>query len=240
MIAVQGVCLEQGEFHLRDLSFAIDEGAYAVLMGHSGCGKTTILEFLCGLRPITAGQIFLSGIDVTRLQPAERGIGYVPQDRALFPNYLVRDQLAFSLLLRKFNQNSIARRVDELAALLGITHLLDRMPDGLSGGEAQRVALGRALACRPSVLCLDEPLSALDEDLHDEMCELLIDVHRHTKVTVLHITHSGWEAKRLGQIILRMESGTLTPIPPAEFSANSRGAAPRQPRGAAKADQARG
>ena len=113
-------------------------------MGRSGCGKTTLLEAICGLRKIDRGKIILGDRDVTNLPPAERGVGYVPQDRALFPTQSVREQLAFALVLRSLSSSEISRRVEELAELLGLYELLDRLPDKLSGGEAQRVALGRA------------------------------------------------------------------------------------------------
>ena len=210
MIQVDALTLLQGAFSLERISFTVPTGEYAVLMGRSGCGKTTILEVIGGLRPILSGTINLAGRDVTNLKPAERGVGYVPQDRALFPTIRVRDQLAFSLVIRKLPQSIIARRVDELADLLEITHLLDRMPHGLSGGEAQRVALGRALSFHPSVLLLDEPLSALDEELHREMCELLRNVHQQTKVTILHITHSKGEAAALANRIYHLDQGNLS------------------------------
>jgi ABC-type sugar transport system ATPase subunit len=210
MIALENISLRQGSFELRDINFELDAGDYGVLMGRSGCGKTTVLEAVCGLRKISGGRIILGGRDVTQLPPAERGVGYVPQDRALFPTMLVREQLAFALVLRELGQAEIASRVDELAELLGITALLDRMPEKLSGGEAQRVALGRALAHRPSVLCLDEPLAALDEELHGEMCRLLERVHRETGVTILHITHSPSEAKRLAGCHFRLADGKVT------------------------------
>ena len=207
MIEINQLHLTQGDFTLRDFEFRLPEGAYGVLMGKSGCGKTSLLEAISGLRRIESGQIKLGGQDVTHLKPAERGVGYVPQDRALFPTLRVRDQLAFSLVIRRLPSSLIGERVDELAALLGIAPLLDRMPQGLSGGEAQRIALGRALASRPKVLLLDEPLNALDEDLHVEMCQLLQQVHRQTQVTVLHITHSQQEAKQLGDCHFRLVDG---------------------------------
>ena len=210
MIALENISLRQGSFELCDIIFELDAGDYGVLMGRSGCGKTTVLEAVCGLRNISGGRIILGGRDVTQLPPAERGVGYVPQDRALFPTMLVREQLAFALVLRALGQAEIASRVDELAELLGITALLDRMPEKLSGGEAQRVALGRALAHRPSVLCLDEPLAALDEELYGEMCRLLERVHRETGVTILHITHSPSEAKRLAGCHFRLADGKVT------------------------------
>jgi len=209
MIALENIALRQGSFELRDIGLELAAGEYGVLMGGSGSGKTTLLEAICGLRKIATGRIILGERDVSQLPPAERGVGYVPQDRALFPTMLVREQLAFGLVLRALGQMQIDKRVNELAELLGITGLLDRMPDKLSGGEAQRVALGRALAHRPSVLCLDEPLAALDEELHGEMCRLLERVHRETGVTILHITHSPSEAKRLAGCHFRLADGQV-------------------------------
>ena len=210
MITLENISLRQGSFELNGVNITLEAGEYGVLMGRSGCGKTTILEAICGLRSIENGSIRLGDAEVAGLPPAERGVGYVPQDRALFPTMIVREQLAFALVLRKQPQTQIAERVGELAELLGITNLLDRVPDKLSGGEAQRVALGRALAHRPTVLCLDEPLAALDEELHEEMCRLLEHIHRETGVTILHITHSPSEAKRLAGCHFRMEKGKVT------------------------------
>jgi molybdate/tungstate transport system ATP-binding protein len=210
MIKLDSIQLQQGEFVLKNLTMKVPGGAYAALMGKSGCGKTTVLEVICGLRPILAGKVYLGNRDVTHLKPAERGIGYVPQDRALFPTMKVRHQLAFSLQLRRRPLDEIADRVDELAQWLEIEHILDRMPDKLSGGESQRVALGRALASKPQLLCLDEPLSALDEALHDEMCNLLSKIHQEADITILHITHSRREAERLASQLWRFQDGHVT------------------------------
>src|SRR5690606_19706931 len=117
------------------------------------------LEAVCGLKSVTAGRVLLCGRDVTRLKPGERGVGFVPQDGALFPTMTVGQQLGFALTVRRWSAAAIKARVCELADVLGIEHLLHRTPQGLSGGERQRVALGRALSFRPGVLCLDEPLS---------------------------------------------------------------------------------
>ena len=163
MITFDQVAIAQGNFQLENISFELPENAYAVLMGKTGCGKTTLLEILCGLRKPTRGIVRIAGEDITRVQPGARQIGYVPQDRALFPHLTVRENLAFALHLRRWKKDEIAERVKSLADRLGVTALLDRWPEHLSGGEAQRVALGRALAPRPRILCLDEPLSALDE-----------------------------------------------------------------------------
>ncbi len=213
MIAVDQLTVASGPFSLEGVSFAIPTGIYAVLMGPTGSGKTTLLESICGLKPTRAGTIRLLDRDVTNLKPAVRGIGYVPQDGALFPTMTVRQHLAFAPRLRRWESAAIDARTAELATLLGITHLLDRKPQGLSGGETQRVALGRALAFRPGVLCLDEPLSALDEETREEMCVLLDSVRRQTGVTVLHVTHSLAEARRLASLVLRIEHGRVVPEP---------------------------
>jgi molybdate/tungstate transport system ATP-binding protein len=209
VIRLEGIAIHQGAFALDGLALHVPRGAYGVLMGKSGCGKSTILEIVCGLRRMLAGSVFIGGVDVTRLRPGDRGVGYVPQDRALFPGLRVRDQIAFSLVVRRWTAARIEIRVAELGRLLGISHILGRYPENLSGGEAQRVALGRALAYHPRVLCLDEPLSALDEDLRDEMSELLAAVHRVSDLTVLHVTHSQREAERLGTVRLRLEDGKI-------------------------------
>ena len=209
MIQVEKLAMRVGQFVLRDVSFTIPTGRYGFLMGKTGSGKTTILEAICGLKPVAGGCIRLMDRDVTRLKPAVRGIGYVPQDGALFPTLSVREHLAFALSVRRWSQDAILERVDELAELLGLTRLLERTPHGLSGGEAQRVALGRALASHPSVLCLDEPLSALDDETRAEMCEVLLNVRKRTGVTILHVTHSLEEARRLADHVFVLQDGKL-------------------------------
>src|SRR5262245_59235453 len=214
MIAVENLTVRAGSFALEGVSFALATGQYGVLMGRTGSGKTTLLEALCGLKPVHGGRVLLLGRDVTRLRPAERGVGYVPQDRAPFPSLTVWDHLAFALTVRRWPAAAVAERVGELADLLGIGGLLDRKPHGLSGGEAQRVALGRALSFRPQVLLLDEPLSALDDETREEMCALLASVRRHTGVTTLHITHNASEAGRLADRLFRLRDGRIEEAAP--------------------------
>ncbi|MGC6447911.1 MAG: ABC transporter ATP-binding protein [Rubripirellula sp.] len=211
MIEIKDLSLRAGEFRLDHLSFTIQSGQYAVLMGKTGRGKTTILEAICGLRRVEAGQILIHGQDVTDWLPADREVGYVPQDLALFPTFTVRGHLEFALRLRKWSQTRIDRRTDELAQQLGIQHLLDRKIIGLSGGESQRVALGRALSFYPSVLLLDEPLSALDADTRNEMQELLKSLTELHDVTTLHITHNQEEAKALADCSYSLVSGEVKP-----------------------------
>ncbi|MDB5329663.1 MAG: cysA [Phycisphaerales bacterium] len=212
MIAVSGLRLRAGGFALEGVSFAVPFRGYAVLMGRTGSGKTTLLEAICGLNRPAAGSIRLMGSEVTGLQPAERNIGYVPQDRALFTTMSVYENLAFALSVRKWPEAEIDRRVGELAELLGIRPLLGRMPRHLSGGESQRVALGRALAAHPSVLLLDEPLSALDDQSRGEMHALLKSVREHTDVTTLHVTHHVDDAEQLADQVLMIENGKVREV----------------------------
>lgn len=209
MIAVDQLAVTAGTFVLQGINFAVPEGTYGVLMGRTGSGKTTLLEAICGLRRVIGGSIRLGDRDVTRLPPAERGIGLVPQDGALFGHLTVREHLAFGPKVRRWSRDRVDDRVATVADWLGIAPLLDRDIHGLSGGEAQRVALGRALAVEPAILCLDEPLSALDESTRDALCDLLISIQKRTRLTVLHITHSKTEAERLADQILLLCDGRI-------------------------------
>lgn len=207
MIQLDQVSIRAGAFGLDALSFVVPAGQHAVLMGRTGSGKTTVLEAICGLRRVTGGRILLWGNDVTDLPPGERNIGLVPQEAALFEHLTVRDHLGFGLAVRHWTPNAIRERVEELARWLGLERILDRRPPGLSGGEAQRVALGRALAFRPRVLCLDEPLSALDEETRAEVKQLLQTVREKSGATILHVTHNQADARELADCVLVLRSG---------------------------------
>jgi ABC-type sugar transport system ATPase subunit len=209
MIQFMDATIVNGAFVLAGVSLHLPAASYGILMGPSGAGKSTLLEALCGLKPVAAGRILLEGRDVTALRPCDRGIGYVPQDGVLFPSMSVAEHLAFPLRIRRRPPTEIARRVEELAAELGLTRLLARHPAGLSGGEAQRVALGRAMAFAPRVLCLDEPLGALDRSSREELISLLHRVHQDHGITVLHSTHSLEEAAKLGQYVLQLDRGVI-------------------------------
>lgn len=211
MIALEHIAIHAGAFALRAVSFTVPEASYGVLMGPTGCGKTTLVEIICGLRQPASGRVVVNGQDVTREPPGNRGVGYVPQDGAMFPTMTVRQQLAFALRIRRRPAAETSARVEELAHELGIGHLLDRKPHGLSGGERQRVALGRALAAKPAVLLLDEPISALDEDMRGDMRELLKRVQREHRVSVLHVTHDRHEARHLADLLLVMAEGCVRP-----------------------------
>lgn len=218
MIELRDVSIRAGAFALSNVSLSIAAGDYAVLMGSTGQGKTTILEAVCGLRSVTGGRVVVGGQDVTRLKPADRGVGYVPQDLALFPLMSVRGHLEFALRVRRWSVQAMRDRVAELAHVLRIERLLDRDVRCLSGGEAQRVALGRALSFRPRVLLLDEPLNALDEATRDRLCELLHEVQRSSGLTTLHITHSRAEAAALADRLIVLEGGRLHERPLSELT----------------------
>lgn len=217
MIELDALTIRSGAFLLRNVSLSIPEGTYAVLMGGTGQGKTTMLEAICGLRPVTSGRVMLDGADVTRWKTADRNVGYVPQDLALFPTMTVREHLEFALRVRRCSKAVIRSRVAELAHELGIEPLLGRRVRGLSGGEAQRVALGRALSFRPRILLLDEPLNALDEATRDRLCELLQTIQKPGGLTTLHVTHSRTEARFLAEKLFFVEAGQLREKPLAEL-----------------------
>jgi ABC-type sugar transport system ATPase subunit len=217
MIHCKDLHIKQGDFILDGINFRIKKGDYAVMMGKTGCGKTTILESVCGLRNLVSGEIWLNGEEVSNFTPAQREIGYLPQDNALFKTLTVAQNIGFALKLRKWNKDKIEERVNELAKSMEITKLLKRKADDLSGGERQRVALARALSFYPEVLCLDEPLSALDENTLQEMYELLTELKNNNKITVLHISHSKTDAIKLADQVLMFKNGALTDLNPNEL-----------------------
>ena len=209
MIDVENLSIRLGDFVLDGIDFHVPNGNYGVLMGRTGSGKTSIMESICGLLNTSGGTIKIMGRNVTNLKPASRGIGFVPQDGALFSTMTVRNHLGFALSIRKWERQRIEKRVVELAETLKILHLLDRIPYRLSGGEQQRVSLGRALSYYPNVLCLDEPFSALDDETREDMYKLLKLIVDQMGITVFHITHSYHEARRLADKIFRLENGKI-------------------------------
>ncbi|HEX4606978.1 MAG TPA: ATP-binding cassette domain-containing protein [Urbifossiella sp.] len=208
MIAVEEVTVRQGAFALGSASFTVPAGGYAVLTGPTGAGKTTLLEVLAGLRSPATGRVVLAGRDVTRFPPAARGVGYVPQDAALFRTMTVAENLGFALAVRKTPASEVTARVAALADRLGVSALLGRRADRLSGGEARRVALGRALAFDPPVLLLDEPLTSVDEATRDRLVGLLAEVHSAGSTTVLHVTHAPGEVPFAGHAF-RLDAGRV-------------------------------
>ena len=191
MIELRDIAVRPGAFALAGVSLRVETGTHAVVMGPTGCGKTTLFEVIAGLRRPASGRVLLHGTDVTDTDPALRRVGYVPQEAAVFRTMTVRANLAFGLTIRGRDSHAI---VAALAERLKLTHLLDRRAVGLSGGEAQRVALGRALAFGPCVLLLDEPFNAADAATRADLIALLKDERGRRPLTVLHVTHDRSDA----------------------------------------------
>jgi ABC-type Fe3+/spermidine/putrescine transport system ATPase subunit len=204
LVEVRDVSLRLGDFAVHDASLDIARGEYFVLLGPTGAGKTVLLECVAGLHQPDRGDIYVDGERVNDMAPERRGLGYLPQDYALFPHLTVAQNIAFGLRIRRRPRPEIERTVSRLSQLVGIMHLLGRGPGHLSGGECQRVALARALAIEPKVLLLDEPLSALDEQTRENLCVELRRVHEELGTTTLHVSHNFEEtlavADRIGII----------------------------------------
>ena len=214
MLRVQQLSLQAGAFRVRDVSLRAGEGEYLVLMGPTGSGKTLLLKCLCGLIRPTAGRVVLDGRDVTDLEPRRRHIGYVPQDCALFPHMSVAKNVTFSLRARGIRSRAAREQVRALTDTLGIKHLLDRHPAGLSGGERQKVAVARALAAQPKLLLLDEPVSSLDEPTRREICQMLRRTQRTLGITTLHVCHNLEETRSVADRVGVMAGGRLAQTGP--------------------------
>jgi ABC-type sugar transport system ATPase subunit len=209
VIRTEELSLTAGEFRMHRLSLEIPDGQYFVLLGPPGSGKTLFLEAIAGLRRIDSGRICLDGRDVTGLEPRERGVGYVPQDYALFPHLSVRDNVIFGLRTLRMDRPERDRRLSETTQMLGIPHLLGRRTGGLSGGERQRVALARALIIRPKVLLLDEPVSALDEATRESVCRQLRQLQQTLRITTVHVSHQLEEAFSVADRAGIIQAGTF-------------------------------
>lgn len=192
-----------------DVSIHVEEGSLTALLGPSGSGKTTVLRMIAGLEIPDAGRITVNGADITHLAPQKRNIGFVFQQYALFRHMRVADNIAFPLKVRRWKKDAIRERVAELLRLLRIDGLEKRYPDQISGGQRQRVAFARALAAHPQVLLLDEPFSALDARVRDELREWLRGLHDELHVTSLFVTHDQAEAMELADRVVIMHNGKV-------------------------------
>ncbi|MGQ0570337.1 MAG: putative 2-aminoethylphosphonate ABC transporter ATP-binding protein [Armatimonadota bacterium] len=197
---------------LKDVSFDIYPGDFVCLLGPSGCGKTTLMRIIMGLETQTRGRLIRGGHDVSILPPAARDFGIVFQSYALFPNLSVFDNIAYGLYSRKMSRLQIRSRVEELLTLIGLPEAGGKFPAQLSGGQQQRVALARALAPSPSLLLLDEPLSALDARLRVRLRHELRTLQRRLQVTTMLVTHDQEEALTMGDRIVVMNQGEIEQI----------------------------
>ena len=185
-----------------DLSLRVHPGEFIVLVGPSGCGKTTTLRMIAGLEEISAGELRMDGKVCNDLTPVERGVAMVFQNYALYPNMSVRENLAFGMKQQKYSRSRIRERVNEVATSLRLVELLDRRPGQLSGGQSQRVAIGRAIARDPSLFLFDEPLSNLDAELRVHMRAEIASLHRLMKRTTVYVTHDQVEAMSISDQVV--------------------------------------
>ena len=194
---------------VADTTLTIADGEFFVLLGPSGCGKTTTLRMIAGLELPTSGEIRLGGKEVTFRRARDRDIAFVFQLFALYPHMNVRRNIAFPLVAQGLPRAEVATRVAEAARLLRIEHLLDRAVGGLSGGDRQRVALGRAIVRRPAAFLMDEPLGALDAEFRALMCEELRLLHGRIGATTVYVTHDQLEAMAMADRIAVMDRGAV-------------------------------
>ena len=202
----------KGTVAVENVSLTAEDGDFLVLLGPSGCGKTTLLRMLAGLLEPTAGSIVLDGIDITDQPAKKRDLAMVFQSYALYPHLSVFDNLAFPLRVRRIGKDAIAARVNEVASILEIGHLLDRKPKALSGGQRQRVAVGRALVRSPKAFLMDEPLSNLDAKLRTATRHELVALHRELGATFVYVTHDQVEAMTMATRIALLNRGALEQV----------------------------
>lgn len=194
------------------LSLDIGETEFVAILGPSGCGKTTALRLVAGLESPDEGSITLDGKPLADIPPKDRDVAMVFQSHALFPHLTARENMAFGLMLRRFPKAEIQRRVSEAAETLGIESLLDRRPQALSGGECQRVALGRAMVRRPKVFLFDEPLSSLDAPMRLQLRGEIARLRNISPASILYVTHDRSEAFALADRIAILRAGRLEQI----------------------------
>ncbi len=203
---------ENGFEAVKGISFDIKDREFIVLVGPSGCAKSTTLRMIAGLEEITGGEILIDGVVINDMPPKDRDIAMVFQNYALYPHMSVYDNMAFGLKLQKVAKDEIDKRVREAAEILGITDLLDRKPKMMSGGQRQRVAVGRAIVRNPKVFLFDEPLSNLDAKLRATMRTEISKLHSRLNATMIYVTHDQVEAMTMADRIVVMKFGEIMQI----------------------------
>lgn len=200
------------KYAVKDVNVEVRDKEFVVLVGPSGCGKTTTLRMIAGLEEITEGDLFIDGQKVNDVSPKNRDIAMVFQNYALYPHMTVYENMAFGLKLRKIPKDEIKTRVNEAAAILGLSNYLGRKPKALSGGERQRVAVGRAIVRKPKVFLFDEPLSNLDAKLRVQMRTEISKLHLKLEATMIYVTHDQTEAMTMGERIVVMKDGYVQQV----------------------------
>lgn len=209
-IIINNVKKRYGDFEaVKGSTFTIDDGDFFVMLGPSGCGKTTTLRMIAGLEMPTSGQIFLGGEEVTYLPASQRDTAFVFQMFALYPHMNVEKNIGFPLKCQGLNSRQIRDKVNRVAEILQITHILKSPVGGLSAGDRQRVALGRSIVRDPKAFLMDEPLGALDTEFRHVMCNELRDLHNEMSATTVYVTHDQLEAMSMADKILVMNHGTI-------------------------------
>ncbi len=212
MLEIKALNVQMGKFYLKDVNLDVRDGEYFVLLGPTGSGKTVLLESIAGLNAVTSGEVWINGKDVTDLNLEHRRIGFAYQDYALYRHLTVRDNISFGLMWRNMKRKDIEKSVDKAIELLGLSSLLDKRSWTLSGGESQKIALARAIAIKPDLLILDEPLSAVDSETKEDYERELKDLHKRLGLTTIHVTHSFEEAIALGDRIAVIMDGEILQV----------------------------
>jgi len=215
-LAFEDFCLTRGSMRMRNVSFALREREIFAILGRTGAGKTLLLESAAGFYPAESGRVLLYGTPVQEIPLTERGIGFVYQDHALFPHMTAEDNIAYGLRIRRAPRAEQKEKVQAVAALLGIGHILKNFPQTLSGGERQRVALARALVLRPRLLLLDEPFSSLDPATRKGLYGQVGNIPQEFDCAVLFVTHDFREARTLASRAGVMAGGRMLCIRPAD------------------------
>ena len=197
---------------IHGIDLDIKDGEFCVFVGPSGCGKSTLLRMISGLEEVTSGEIHIGEENVTKMQPADRGIAMVFQSYALYPHMTVRENMAFGLKMTKVPAAEINKKVNDAASILRLESYLDRKPKTLSGGQRQRVAIGRAIVRGPEVFLFDEPLSNLDAELRVEMRVEITRLHRELGTTIIYVTHDQVEAMTLADKIVVLKEGRIQQV----------------------------
>jgi len=215
MVELRGVSKTFGNFTaLHEVNLTVEEGEFMTFLGPSGCGKTTCLRLISGFDTPSSGVVAIGGVDVTRDPPYKRNVNQVFQSYALFPHLSIYENIAFGLRMRKVSDADLRKRVDRVVEMASLGEMIDRKPSQLSGGQRQRVALARAIVCEPKVLLLDEPLSALDARLRDQMRGELKKLQKRLGITFIFVTHDQEEALTMSDRIAVIHKGRVEQVGP--------------------------